>query len=62
MNNFEYASSRDYKLPETLQKGSFSNAGAAPTLDRSEIQFRQDPNKERIKKYLNDTQFDRFNH
>ena len=62
MNNFDYASSREYKLPETLQKGSFSNAGAAPTLDRSEIQFRQDPNKERIKKYLNDTQFDRFNH
>lgn len=62
MSNFEYASSREYKLPETLQKGSFLNEGAAPTLDRSEIQFRQDPNKERIKKYLNDTQFDRFNH
>jgi len=62
MNNFDYASSREYKLPETLQKGSFLNAGAAPTMDRSQIQFRQDPNKERIKKYLNDTQFGRFNH
>ena len=62
MNNFDYASSREYKLPQTLQKGSFSNSGATPTLDRSEIQFRRDPNKEKIKKYLNEAQFDRFNH
>ena len=62
LNNFDYGSSRDYKLPPTLQKGQFLNAGVQPTLDRSEIQFRQDPNKEKIRKYLNDAQFSRFNH
>lgn len=62
MNNFDYASSREFKLPQTLQKGSFFNEGANPTMDRSEIQFRKDPNKEKINKYLNEMQFDRFNH
>jgi hypothetical protein len=59
---FDYGSSRDYKLPETLKKGQFLNDGAKPTLDRSEIQFRQDPNKEQIRKYVNNSQFDRFHH
>jgi len=62
LNNFEYPTSREYKLPETLQKGQFLNEGAKPTLDRSEIQFRQDPNKDKIRKYINDTQFSRFNY
>jgi hypothetical protein len=59
---FEYGSSRDFKLPETLKKGQFLNEGANPTLDRSEIQFRQDPNKQQIRKYVNDSQFNRFHH
>ena len=59
---FEYGSSRDYKLPETLKKGQFLNEGANPTLDRSEIQFRQDPHKQQIRKYVNDSQFNRFHH
>jgi hypothetical protein len=59
---FDYGSSRDYKLPETLKKGQFLNEGANPTLDRSEIQFRQDPHKQQIRKYVNDSQFNRFHH
>ena len=59
---FEYGSSRNFKLPETLKKGQFLNEGANPTLDRSEIQFRQDPNKQQIRKYVNDSQFNRFHH
>ena len=59
---FEYGSSRNFKLPETLKKGQFLNEGANPTLDRSEIQLRQDPNKQQIRKYVNDSQFNRFHH
>ena len=59
---FEYGSSREYKLPETLKKGKFLNEGAQPTMDRSEIQFRQDPNKQQIRKYVNNSKFDRFHH
>jgi hypothetical protein len=62
MNNFEYGTSRKVTLPETLKKGEFRNAGAEPTLDRSEIQFRSDPHKNKIRKYLNENQFTRFQH
>lgn len=62
MNNFEYGTSRKITLPETLKKGEFRNAGAEPTLDRSEIQFRSDPHKDKIRKYLNENQFTRFQH
>ena len=61
LDTFEYAT-REYKLPPMLQKGQFLNEGVNPTLDRSEIQFRSDPNKERIRKYMNDNQFSRFDH
>jgi len=59
MNNFEYGSSRQFNLPETMKKGEFLNSSSKPTLDRFEIQFRTDPNKEKIKKYLNENQFTR---
>ena len=62
LNNFEYSSSREFKLPPNLQKGQFLNEGIKPTLDRSEIQFRQDPNKQKIRQYMNNAQFSRFNH
>jgi hypothetical protein len=59
MNNFEYGSSRQFNLPETIKKGEFLNSSSKPTLDRFEIQFRTDPNKEKIRKYLNDTIYSR---
>lgn len=59
MNNFEYGSSRQFNLPETMKKGEFLNSSSKPTLNRFEIQFRSDPNKEKIRKYLNDNQFTR---
>lgn len=61
-NTFDYASSRQVKLPETLRKGEFNNAGIQPTLDRSEIPVRVDSHKETIRKYMNDSQFSRFNY
>jgi len=62
MDNFGYSSSRDYKLPETIRKGEFLNNGVKPTIDRSDIQFRSDPHKETIRKYVNNAQFSRFQH
>ena len=62
MNNFDYGSSRNYKLPEKINKGEFTNVGVKPTTDRSEIQFRSDPHKENIRKYVNNVQFSRFQH
>ena len=59
MNNFEYGSSRQFNLPETMKKGEFLNSSSKPTLDRFEIQFRTDPNKDKIRKYLNDTIYSR---
>ena len=60
MDNFNYASSRDYKLPEVTKKGEFINSGIIPKIDRSEIPVRVDSHKEKIRKYMNDTQFSRF--
>ena len=60
MDNFNYASSRDYKLPELTKKGEFTNSGIIPKIDRSEIPVRIDSHKEKIRKYMNDTQFSRF--
>ena len=62
MDNFSYGSSREYKLPEKIVKGEFENRGNIPTTDRSVIQFRMDSNKEKIRNYMNDTQFSRFNY
>jgi len=60
MDNFNYSSSREYKLPEVTKKGEFVNAGIIPKIDRSEIPVRVDSHKEKIRKYMNDTQFSRF--
>jgi len=62
MDNFNYGSSRDYKLPEKITKGEFENKGNIPTTNRADIQFRMDSNKQKIRNYLNDTQFSRFNY
>jgi hypothetical protein len=62
MNNFDYGTSREYKLPETLQKGKFMNEGTIPTQNRAEIQIRTDSQKEKIRKYINNSQFSRFNY
>jgi hypothetical protein len=62
MDNYGFDRTRHYKLPQTLNKGQFMNEGIKPTQDRAEIQFRSDPHKERIRKYLNETQFSRFDH
>jgi len=59
LDNFSYGSSRDVKLPDTLQKGQFLNAGTKPTMERSVQPVRMDTQKEQIRKYLNETQFSR---
>ena len=62
MDNYGFDRTREYKLPPSLNKGQFMNDGVRPTQDRAEIQFRVDPHKERIRKYMNETQFSRFDH
>ena len=60
MDNFGYASSREYKLDEMLKKGQFLNEGVVPTFDRAVVNVRTDSHKDQIRKFVNQTQFNRF--
>jgi hypothetical protein len=60
MDNFGYASSREYKLEDMLKKGQFLNEGVVPTFDRAVVNVRTDSHKDQIRKFVNQTQFNRF--
>ena len=61
LENYEYASSRDFKLLPKITKGEFLNEGIKPTIQRNtDKQLRVDSNKDNIRKYMNENQFGRY--
>jgi hypothetical protein len=56
-------SSRQARLPPTLQKGSFDNTGVKPTTNRAEMMRpSRESDKDRIRNQVNSQQFSRFSY
>lgn len=54
-------SSRDYKLDPLLKKGSFSNVGSKPRLEREDLTHSIESDKDKLRRRINDNQFNRYN-
>ena len=52
-------SSRNFRLDPTLQKGGFNNAGVQPTIDRVDLVYHRENDKDRLRNAVNSQQFHR---
>lgn len=53
-------SSREYKLDPILKKGSFNNVGSKPTLDREDLIYVKESDKDKLRRRVNNNQFNRY--
>lgn len=53
-------SSREYKLDPLLKKGSFNNVGHKPTVDREDLIYVRENDKDKLRRRINDNQFNRY--
>ena len=53
-------SSRDYRLDPLLKKGNFSNIGVKPRLEREDLTNAMETDKDKLRKRINDNQFNRY--
>ena len=52
-------SSRNFRLDPTLQKGGFNNAGVQPTIERVDLIYHRENDKDRLRNAVNSQQFNR---
>ena len=52
-------SSRNFRLEPTLQKGGFNNPGVQPTIDRVDLIYHRENDKDRLRNAVNSQQFNR---
>jgi hypothetical protein len=53
-------SSREYKLDPLLKKGAFNNIGHKPTVDREDLIYVRENDKDKLRRRINDNQFNRY--
>ena len=53
-------SSRDFKLDPLLKKGSFSNVGSKPKIEREDLTHVMETDKDKLRRRINDNQFNRY--
>jgi hypothetical protein len=62
IEDFNTISSRDYhRLDPLLNKGSFLNQGIKPTIEREDLIHVRESDKDKLRRRINDSQFNRYN-